>query len=346
MSMVHNKSIGEDLSTSLICGEMGFGFTVAGCVFMFIILISCFLGNILICVAVLKFSYLQSSSEHFIFSLAISDIMAVVLVLPFDIIYWITFPRWSLGGYVCNLWNSLFFMVLTALVLNLTCISFDRFLAVVFPLRYSSLMTPKLTRSMIAVVWVYSFTVGILIFLLLEPPEDGTYNFDLSPVFHGYLLIGNVLFPFVIMVILYSNIYTIARYHAKRTQTMSSNTQLTTTFARELRLAKTLGIVVLCFVICWLPFEIINVIILLEEGVENCALEIADTIACWLAYLHSALNPFLYAFCSAEFRRAFKNLVTRRDPSANFDVHAVSRQSRHGERNFENNNDPRSPPAL
>ena len=48
-------------------------------------------------------------------------------------------------------------------------------------------------------------------------------------------------------------------------------------FVRELKLAKTLGIVILCFVVCWLPFEIINIMILVDEGLANCNVEIADS---------------------------------------------------------------------
>lgn len=305
----------QDLD-SLLCEEnLGPGFTIAGLVFMFCIIISCLFGNTLVCVAIVKFSYLQSHSRNFIFSLALSDVMVAALVLPFDIIYWITFPRWPLGGFACNLWNSLFFLLLTASVLNLTSISIDRFLAVVYPLRYNVWMTPNLNKFMIACVWIYSLGIAVLIFFLLEPPADGMYSFDLNPFFHGFLLIGNVVFPFLIMIILYSKIYIIAKRHARRAGAATSSTSDSSSsssrrkFARELKLAKTLGIVVLCFVICWLPFEIINVMILVDEGVVTCAMEIADTVACWFAYMHSSVNPLLYAFASSEFRRAFKKLL-------------------------------------
>lgn len=243
--------------------------------------------------------------------------MVAVMVLPFDILYWITFPRWTLGGVLCNLWNSLFFLFLTASVLNLTAISIDRFLAVVYPLRYQALMTPKLNKFMIASVWIYSVGIGILIFCLLKPPQNERYSFDLNPYLYGFFLTGNVFVPFVIMIVLYSKIYVIAKQHAKRLGVAPSsipNTETSATsyrkkLARELKIAKTLGIVVLCFVICWLPFEIINVVAIVNNSAVTCAVEIADTMACWLAYLHSSLNPLLYAFASCEFRRAFKRLL-------------------------------------
>lgn len=321
----------------LLCqDELETGLTIAGLFFMFFIMTTCLFGNTLVCIASVKFSYLQSFSEQFIVSLALSDIMVAATVLPFDIIYWITFPRWPLGGYVCNLWNALFFLFLTASVLNLTSISIDRFLAVVYPLRYNTWMTPNLAKIMITTVWAYSFGIAILIFFLLDPPEDEMYSFDLNPFFHGFLLIGNVIFPFIIMIILYSKIYIIAKGHARRTEMTSSNlkqTRRTKNFARELKLAKTLGIVVVCFVMCWLPFEIINVMILVDEGVETCVVEIVDTVACWLAYLHSSLNPFLYAFASTDYRRAFKKLLCKTECTVNsFEVDMSNSQSNTAEK--------------
>ncbi|XP_044168704.1 alpha-1A adrenergic receptor-like [Acropora millepora] len=316
MNNTTQLSYNKDID-SFFCQEThGLGLTIAGLLFMIFVVVSCLFGNTLVCVASVKFSNLFSCSEMFILSLALSDIMVAVMVLPFDILYWITFPRWTLGGVLCNLWNSFFFLSLTASVLNLTAISIDRFLAVVYPLRYQALMTPKLNKFMIACVWIYSVGTGILIFCLLKPPKNERYSFDLNPYFYGFILSGNVIVPFFIMIVLYSKIYVIAKQHARRLGVASSsipNTETSATsyrkkLARELKIAKTLGIVVLCFVICWLPFEIINVIAMVN-GAVTCVVEIADTMACWLAYLHSSLNPLLYAFASCEFRRAFKRLL-------------------------------------
>ena len=319
-----NESSNEHVFDLLLCeDELGAGFTIVGLVFMFFIIISCLFGNTLVCVACVKCLSLQSFSEQFIFSLALSDIMVAASVLPFDIVYWIAFPRWPLGENVCNLWNALFFLFLTASVLNLTSISIDRFLAVVYPLRYSIWVTPNLVKLMIASVWVYSSAIAVLIFFLLNPPEGEPYSFDLNPLFHGFLLIGNVIFPFTIMIILYSKIYIIARRHARRAGITSSPTRRTNSFARELKLAKTLGIVMLCFVICWLPFETINVVILVDKGVTTCVVEITDTVACWLAYLHSSFNPLVYAFASSEFRRAFRKLLCKREWTSNLEVRMI-----------------------
>lgn len=300
-----------------ICEDdhLGAGLTISGLVFMYIIIILSILGNILVCSVIFKFSSLQTVSYFLVFSLAVSDIMVSVTVIPFDIVYWIYFPVWPLGGFICNLWNSLFFLFLTASVFNLLAISTDRFIAIVYPLRYKEIMNYNVAKIVIATIWSYSFVTGIILFLVLIPPVEKIYTFELPPTFHAFLLVGNVLIPFLIMIGFYFKIYVIARRHAKCVGIISNNPtdmrNVGDLIGRELRVAKALGIVVVTFVLCWLPFEIINVAILIDEGVENCAMEIADTLACWLAYLQIAVNPIIYAFSNTRFRKAFKKILCK-----------------------------------
>ena len=300
-------------ATDIICEEaLGIEFRMTGLLLMFFIITFGVLGNALVCISVIKYSFLRKLSNYFVFSLAVSDIFVSVCVIPFDVIYWIQFPLWTLGSYLCNLWNSLFFLFLTASIFNLLAISVDRFTAVVFPLKYPVFMTLNTTKGIVFTVWIYSSTVGVLLFNLLVPPSGQFYTFELDPNFHAFLLIGNVLCPFCVMVLLYLKIYTIARKHARKIADVSTNpttSTLSTTISQELRIARTLGIVVCCFVICWLPFVIINVKILLDNGVESCDMEIVDTVVCWLAYLSCTLNPVLYALASSDFRRAFRGIL-------------------------------------
>ncbi|XP_060084520.1 5-hydroxytryptamine receptor 1D-like [Ylistrum balloti] len=76
----------------------------------------------------------------------------------------------------------------------------------------------------------------------------------------------------------------------------------------EKRAVKTLGIVVGCFIFCWLPFFVVTVIIPL---CQNCSVSPMITgIVLWLGYCNSACNPIIYTFFNEDFRRAFKKLTT------------------------------------
>ena len=178
-------------ATDIICEEaLAIEFRMTGLLLMFFIITFGVLGNALVCISVIKYSFLRKLSNYFVFSLAVSDIFVSVCVIPFDVIYWIQFPLWTLGSYLCNLWNSLFFLFLTASIFNLLAISVDRFTAVVFPLKYPVFMTLNTTKGIVFTVWIYSSTVGVLLFNLLVPPSGQFYTFELDPNFHAFLLIG------------------------------------------------------------------------------------------------------------------------------------------------------------
>ncbi|XP_041370698.1 dopamine receptor 2-like [Gigantopelta aegis] len=82
-----------------------------------------------------------------------------------------------------------------------------------------------------------------------------------------------------------------------------------TKLAREQKAAKTLGIVVGVFIMCWLPFFVTNV--LLGICHLNCVLypDIIYPVFTWLGYINSGMNPIIYALSMRDFRRAFGKLI-------------------------------------
>lgn len=76
---------------------------------------------------------------------------------------------------------------------------------------------------------------------------------------------------------------------------------------RERRAARTLGIIMGVFVVCWLPFFLIYVVI---PFCASCCLSSKFiNFFTWLGYINSALNPLIYTIFNMDFRRAFKKLL-------------------------------------
>ncbi|XP_060528696.1 octopamine receptor 1-like isoform X2 [Cylas formicarius] len=80
-------------------------------------------------------------------------------------------------------------------------------------------------------------------------------------------------------------------------------------FRRESKTAQTLSVVMGGFIMCWLPFFVFY--LLTPFITQNSVNLIVMQYFTWLGWINSAINPFIYAFYSPDFRIAFWRLTLR-----------------------------------
>ncbi|XP_066888002.1 histamine H2 receptor isoform X2 [Kogia breviceps] len=268
-------------------------------------------GNVVVCLAVGLNRRLRSLTNCFIVSLAITDLLLGLLVLPFSAFHQLS-CRWSFGKVFCNIYTSLDVMLCTASILNLFMISLDRYCAVTDPLRYPMLVTPVRVTISLVLIWVISITLSFLSIHLgwNSRTETSIANHTIPKckvqvnLVYG-LVDGLVTFylPLLVMCITYYRIFKIAWDQAKRIHNVVSWRAAT---IREHKATVTLAAVMGAFIICWFPYFTVFVYRGLKG--DNAINETFEAVVLWLGYANSALNPILYAALNRDFRTAYQQL--------------------------------------
>ncbi|KAH0817002.1 hypothetical protein MTP99_016106 [Tenebrio molitor] len=117
-----------------------------------IIIVSIF-GNLLVIVSVMRHRKLRIITNYYVISLAFADMLVAMFAMTFNFSVQI-FGEWLFGYFMCDVWNSLDVYFSTVSILHLCCISVDRYIAIVKPLKYALSMTKKIVALMLLATWV------------------------------------------------------------------------------------------------------------------------------------------------------------------------------------------------
>lgn len=313
-------------------------FVILKAIVMVAIMAGAVFGNLLVILAVIKFERLRAITNYFIVSLAFADLLVAILVMPFNASLTIS-GKWIFGRIMCDIYNSNDVLFSTASILHICCISMDRYIAIMHPLQYESKMTGFRVAVMLTVTWVSSMLISYIpIHSQLYTTKDTLHIMDKYPsdcvfvVNRYYAVISSSVsfwIPCTIMVFVYIKIF----IEARKQETLIKSTGYYTNdrrpshnnclqvpeeqaqrrnerkrMKREHKAAKTLGIVMGAFVMCFLPFFSWYLITTLCG--DSCPYPpILGSILFWLGYFNSCLNPIIYAYFNRDFRGAFRKLL-------------------------------------
>ncbi|XP_075150540.1 octopamine receptor beta-3R-like isoform X2 [Haematobia irritans] len=92
------------------------------------------------------------------------------------------------------------------------------------------------------------------------------------------------------------------------TSSASGSVRPTKGWKAEHKAARTLGIIMGVFLLCWLPFFLWYVITSLCGPACPCP-DVVVAVLFWIGYFNSTLNPLIYAYFNRDFREAFRNTL-------------------------------------
>ncbi|XP_064197272.1 trace amine-associated receptor 3-like [Anguilla rostrata] len=280
-------------------------------------------GNLLVIISISHFKQLHSPTNLLVLSLACIDWFLGAVIMPGSMIRTVE-NCWYYGEAACIIFSSFDMMMSIASILHLCLISVDRYCAICKPFWYRSSVTMQKVACVIVIIWTFSFGFGFGVFLSNFPLADLEEFVMASPcvgncvlVIKGEWGVGSAVLSFfvpgIVMTSLYLKIFYVARSHARKI-----NDSLALTGAvynhkdhmseqREKKAAKTLGIVMGVFLLCWLPF-FLTVIIETLHHFPNIFF-VLDLLL-WLGYLNSTCNPLIYGFFYSWFQTVFKMIIS------------------------------------
>ncbi|KAK3606069.1 hypothetical protein CHS0354_006417 [Potamilus streckersoni] len=279
------------------------------------------LGNGLVILAVLTHKRLKTVTNVFVVSLAAADMLVAIFVMPFGIYLQMNNKEWYLGHLFCLVTTSFDVMFTTTSIFNLSCLAIDRYLAICRPFLHERLSN-KVVVGMLAFCWIVPMFISFVPILNkwnligIEEYVDCLYADEHHCAFVvniPYAMVCSLIafyIPTVFICICNVKIFMAARKQAHQIRSLEISAHKhhrKGKLKHETKAAKTVGIIMGCFFICWLPFFVMNII---DPLIGYKIPYTPWTIALWLGYINSMLNPILYYTFNRHYKLAFKRIIS------------------------------------
>ncbi|XP_041432489.1 neurotensin receptor type 1 [Xenopus laevis] len=311
-------------------------------VYLFLFIVGC-TGNSITAYTLVKkksLQNLQSTVHYHLASLALSDLLILILSMPIELynFIWVHHP-WAFGNTVCKGYYFLRDACTYATALNIASLSVERYLAMCHPFKAKSIMSRSRTKKLISFIWLASlllaspmiFTMGQIYGLDTEHPNNIICTRIVEMSTFKTVIQVNAFLSFVFPMVVISVLNTIiANQLIIMVKQAHQENQVCTIGGQQTVLSmsiepsriqslkhgvRVLRVVVIAFVVCWLPYHVRRLMFCYIPE-EMWTDELNDFYHYFymmtnvLFYVSSTVNPILYNLVSANFRQIFVSTLS------------------------------------
>lgn len=248
-------------------------------------------------------SFLKEVTNYFLVSLAVSDGLTGLLVIPIYIGCTVSHQI-----SVCFTFDIAHRLTAFATVYHLLLITCDRYIAITRPFRHARIFTSTVSVVLIIVVWCASSFLPLIQLawydlgdLANHGPEILRYelHYDLTCLFIALVA------PVVIMILAYVEMLRVVTRHARA---IEATTRERLRLSKEKRAMAIFATMLLIYVVCWLSFFLFALND--DQGENRIALpRVVEDILFFFRFCTSVLNPVLYVFFKSDFKKALRETI-------------------------------------
>ncbi|XP_077072886.1 G-protein coupled receptor 183 [Siphateles boraxobius] len=257
----------------------------------------------------------MNSTTMYLINLAISDTL-FTLALPGRITYYIRGFDWPFGDFLCRLTAMIFYSNTYASIAFMTCISVDRYLAMLHRQRCQRLRKTKVVRGICTLVWVVVLleTSPLLFKSTMEDRPGHRTCMEFSN-FNGHKMAYGLLFACVIgfCVPLGLILCSYSRVSCKLYKTAKEN-PVTNKSGSNSRAKNMILLILLSFMVCFSPYHI-NIMQFVvrrlyhEPSCEELkTLKISLQVTVAMMNFNSCLDPLIYFFAIKTYKQRVMSL--------------------------------------
>ncbi|XP_041918833.1 7 transmembrane receptor domain-containing protein [Alosa sapidissima] len=273
-------------------------------------------GNAFLLACIVVDRKLHNATNFFIGNLAAGDLLMCLSCVPLTASYAFDPHGWAFGRPLCHLVPLIQGATVFASVLSLTAIAMDRYVVVAYPVRRRISM--RGCSAVAVVVWVLALA-------LAAPPALHVRLVDLRPsgvdflvceefweaermrlLYSCFFLLASYMIPLLAVSVSYCAISLHLRRHAMPGEPCQPCGQQQQRWTQRRRRTFSLLVAsVLAFALCWLPLQVLNLMVDLDGDfrfVDKHYLNMLQ-VSCHLVAMSSACyNPFIYASLHSKLR--------------------------------------------